>query len=198
MNDTTERDWQALQELWRKQPVETPIPAEIRRRVQRQERRLRIGAALEWLVAVGLCTYAITFAARDWAPADIFWALVALVLVGWALSFSIANRRDLWCPPEESTSAYIDLALLRIERKRSAIRFAWLLYAVELSIFLLWELLSQFGWLKPLFTADSGRALLMVGAATLVLGGWSLFAWLGSARQLRLFKELQKQNVSFV
>lgn len=194
MNDTTDRDWQALQELWRAQPAETPVPAEVRRRVKRQERYLRLGAAAEWLVAVGLCTYAIVIAARDWAPADIFWALVVLVLVGWALSFSLTNRRDLYCPPEESTRAYIDLALLRIARKRSAVRFAWLLYAIELAIFLSWELLALWGWLEPILTPASTPTLLAIATVTLVLAGWSLFVWLRSARDLRLFTELQKQS----
>ncbi|WP_323846449.1 hypothetical protein [Microbulbifer magnicolonia] len=198
MKRETDEQWQALENLWREQPAAAPVPDEIRRRVRRQEWRMRIGAALEWLAAIALCTYAILFAATKWDTAGFFWALVVFALVAWAVSFSVANRRGLWCPPEESTQAYIDLALLRIDRNYRAIRFAWLLYAAELAIFAGWELLGKFGLIEPSFSFVSLNGLFTILAVTGLLGGWSLAVWLRSKREREIFGELQQKSENFL
>ncbi|SHF20995.1 hypothetical protein SAMN04487965_1636 [Microbulbifer donghaiensis] len=198
MKSAKEEQWQTLENLWRRQPAEAPIPDEMRRRVRRQERRMRIGAVLEWLVAIALCTYAIWFAVENRNTNGVLWLLVVFALVAWAVGFSTANRRGLWCPPEESAQAYIELALLRIERHRQAIRFAWLLYAVELAIFAGWELLARFDVIEASFSFVSVRALATILGVTAVLGGWSLFVWLRCKRERRVFSELQQNSENFL
>ena len=168
---------ESLAQLWQQAPVAVPVPAVIREQVRRQERRMRLFALLEWagsiVVGVGGLYLMLNSGLSD-AP----WrALLVVVLLTLAMAFSVSNRRGLWEPLEESTRGYLDLARLRLVRKRRMLRFAWLLFAAELGIFAVWQWLSRFGWLEPIFVGDSNQAISWILAFALGMGGWSLWYW---------------------
>lgn len=166
---------QELANIWQQAPCEMPVPNAIRENIRRQERRIRMTALLEWAgsIAVGIGGVYLTLASemRD-AP----WrALLVLVLLTWAMAFSVSNRRGVWDPLEESTRGYLDLARLRLERKRRMLRFTWILLIVELGIFAVWQGVSYFGWLEPIFTKDIGFVIGWLLTFTVGLGIWSVW-----------------------
>ncbi|WP_237057355.1 hypothetical protein [Microbulbifer sediminum] len=183
-------DWSGLENLWQEQVRPVPAGTEIIRHVRRQERRLRINAGLEWLVAIALVTFALVRLFSAASTENILLATVILLLVVWALNFSITNRRGLMEPHGESVQAYMDLALLRLQRRRRGVRFAWLLYAVEISIFILWELAERFGAIDTGFNLLSPSALVTVLAITAVMVAWSLFVWRQTGREKRVIHSL--------
>ncbi|MEW5249525.1 hypothetical protein [Microbulbifer discodermiae] len=191
MADGNNGHWRQLEALWQQQPVALPVPEELRKLVKRQALRLRVFAGLEWCMAALLAVYALYSLGQGMTLSNLAWSLILVGLVAWALRFSIGNRRGIWHPLEESTQAYLALARERLQRKRAAIRFAWILFATELAIFALWQLLAAFGWLDPLFNLFSWRAPLTIGVIAGILGAWS---WLTSARIRRetlVFEQIQ-------
>ncbi|MGL6161465.1 hypothetical protein [Microbulbifer sp.] len=189
MKKDSELDWAALERSWHSQSEVAPVPDALLRRVRRQERRLWLGAAGDWLAAAVMGAFAVYLIAYRFSAANLFWALVFLALVGWALVFSVNNRRDTWLPASESARAYLDLALLRVQRRRRALKFMWILFAAELGIFALWELLALSGWLPWFFFSLSVRAFSILGVVLAIMVVWS---WLVSLRIGREFRELER------
>lgn len=194
MRDPDSEQWQALEKLWQEQPREQPASGKLRNLVRRQALKLRINAGLEWSMAGAFVGYALYIVSRELTPTNMVWALIVVALVVWALRFSVGNRRGLWNPVNESTQAYLSLALERLQRKRAAIRFAWLLYATELVIFAVWHLLAEAGLVDPLFNLVSLRALVIFLLVTAVLGIWSLVVLIRVRRDMRQFEIIQQES----
>jgi hypothetical protein len=112
-----------------------------------------------------------------------------------ALQFSSANRQGLWRPAAESTRAYVDLALERVRRRESALRFAWLLYGLELAFLVAWYPATWFLW--PLETwpliENTPRILAMLVLITLGLAGWSISVHQRNRAERREFERLQQE-----
>ncbi|SDK54554.1 hypothetical protein [Microbulbifer yueqingensis] len=183
-------DWSELECLWQEQSPETPAGNEIIQRVRRQERWLRINTVLEWLVAIALVTFALVRLFSAASTENILLATVILLLVIWALNFSISNRRGLQQPQGETVQAYTELALLRLKRRRRGVRFAWLLYFVEVSLFILWELAERFAGLDTGFNLFSPSALLTALVVTVIMVAWSLVVWRQTDREKRVIEAL--------
>ncbi|MFD1217073.1 hypothetical protein [Microbulbifer celer] len=168
---------QALADIWQQTPVAVPVPEVIRARIRQQERRMRVFAVLEWAgsIAVGIGgVYLMMNSGMRDAP----WrALLVLVLLTLAMAFSVSNRQGVWDPLEESIRGYLDLARLRLVRKRRMLRFAWLLFVAELGIFAVWQWLSQFGWLEPIFVGDGKSAISWILIFALGMATWSVWYW---------------------
>ena len=194
MREPDNDQWQALEKLWQEQPQEQAAPEKLRHLVRRQALRLRITAVLEWTMAVALVGYALYILSLGFTPSNMVWALIILALLVWALRFSLGNRRGLWNPVDESTQAYLSLAEERLQRKRAAIRFAWILYGTELAIFAGWHLLAEAGWVDPLFNLFSLRALMTFFLVTVVLGTWSLVVLLRVRREIRQFEIIRRES----
>ncbi|HEY8568117.1 hypothetical protein [Microbulbifer sp.] len=186
---------QALAEMWRQTPVAVPVPEVIRTKIRTQERRMRLYALLEWGLSIALCSvgvYLILSGGRSDAP---WLGLLLVILTGWAMAFSVSSRRGLWSPLEESTRAYLDLALLRLVHKRRMLRFAWILFIAELGIFALWQWLSRFGWLEPIFAGDATFALSWISAFALGMGIWSAWYWRGIKNSEQQIAKWQRENI---
>lgn len=192
--DAAEQGWDSIAGLWRQQPAVPPVPAAVIARVRRQERWLRVGMVTEWLVAAALCGFALTGLIKRPDSTSALIALLVFALVVWALVFSIRNRKGLWQPLEETTSAYRALVELRLERRQKAIRFAWLLYAVELLLFLAWEVLALLDWLETGLGLFSVRAALTIMLVTAVLACWSGLVWWHCRREKLTLSNLYQKN----
>lgn len=187
MQQDSERDLAALAECWQRQAA--PPPPALLAHMHRRERRLRLAAALDWLGAAAMGGFALYIILFRFNPFNVFWALVLLAFVLWALLFSIRNRRDLWNPADESVQSYMRLSLLRLESRRRTLRFMWLLFAAELLIFALWQLLALGGWLPWLFTSLPPRVFAVLAGA---LAAMLIWTWLMAARIRREAGELEK------
>jgi hypothetical protein len=193
MRKDSELDWEKLERSWRAQPTAVPVPAALLRRVRRQEWRLRLGAAADWLGAAAFAGFALYLIAMRFSAFNLFWGLVLLSLAAWALVFSVGNRRGLWSPLGESAREYLDLALLRVARRRRALIFMWLLFAVELVIFALWELLALSGWLPWRVSSFGPRLYGLLGIALAVMLVWSGCVMLRVRREARHLEKLRRE-----
>lgn len=182
-----------LGRLWREQPIAVPPSPNLLRRVRSQERYLKLGLLAEWGAAIVLCAVGLSFILRDSSLTNLIWGLVTIALVVWALAFSHLNRRQLWRPADESALAHINLALQRLEKKRHAVQFTWILFGVELCIFACWDLLAVIGWWEPMLWTAPLRALYWLGGISLVLAFWSLFVLLRAKREADILEQLRQE-----
>lgn len=188
------QEWDSIAALWQQQPAAELVPDAIMTRVRRQDRWLRMGLVLEWIVAASLCGFVLIALIQKPDTTRILIALLVCALVVWALVFSVGNRKGLWRPLEETTSAYLALIELRVERQLRAIRFAWLLYMVEMLIFLTWELFAYLEWLEQglgLFSVRAGLTIVLVTGA-LVL--WSAVVFWRCRKEKLTISELLKRD----
>lgn len=188
------QEWDSIAALWQQQPAAELVPDAIMTRVRRQDRWLRMGLVLEWIVAASLCGFVLIALIQKPDTTRILIALLVCALVVWALVFSVGNRKGLWRPLEETTSAYLALIELRVERQLRAIRFAWLLYMVEMLIFLTWELFAYLEWLEQglgLFSVRAGLTIVLVTGA-LVL--WSAVVFWRCRKETLTISELLKRD----
>lgn len=182
-----EADWEPLMECWRRLPDSVPAPPVLLAHVRRREFRLQLAAVMDWLAAafaVGVVVYMLLC---QFSAYQLFWGLVILALVAWAMVFSINNRRDLWSPADGSVQAYMRLSLLRLERRRRTLRFMWILFAVELVIIALWQLAAIAGWLP---WSMSVFPLRMLGVLAVALAIMLVWTWIAFARIRREAQEL--------
>jgi len=186
---------QDLAKLWQQAPVTVPVPETIRAQVGRQERRMRLYAWSEWIgsivVGVGGVYLMLTSNAGD----ALWRALLVVVLLAWAMAFSISNRRGAWEPLEESVRGYLDLARLRLTRKRRMLRFVWLFFVAELAVFVVWQWLSNFGWLEPIFAGDGRFAIGWISLFALAMGSWSVWYWRHIKAEEQQIEKWQRENI---
>lgn len=186
---------QALADLWQQAPVKVPVPDAIRANIRQQERRMRLFALLEWMGAIVVGVGGIYLMLNSSVSDGPWRALLVVALLTWAMAFSVANRRGTWDPLEESVRGYLDLARLRLARKRRMLRFAWLLFIAELGIFAVWQWLSRFGWLEPIFVNDASFTIGWISVFALGMGIWSLWYWRRINRSEQQIAEWQRENI---
>ncbi|HUB83880.1 MAG TPA: hypothetical protein VMB03_34030 [Bryobacteraceae bacterium] len=121
-------EWQAAAE----------VPGDLRRKVARGTRNMRIVLAAELLVTVTMGGGSILLAARQ--PAAEMWILAAAVwlFLAFAWTASLVTRRGAWSPAAIATREFIDLSIRRARGKLAATRFAVVLYFTEMIFCLAW------------------------------------------------------------
>ncbi|WP_153039104.1 hypothetical protein [Microbulbifer sp. Q7] len=186
---------QELASLWRQSPVEVPVPTAIRAQVVRQERRMRWYAWFEWIASLVVGVGGVYLILHSEAGDAPWRALLVVVLLAWAMAFSVANRRGVWEPLEESVGGYLDLARLRLVRKRRMLRFTWLFFIAELGIFAVWQWLSGYGWLEPIFAGDGRFAMTWITVFALAMGFWSAWYWHRIKSSERQIAKWQRENI---
>lgn len=136
-------------EAWRRQwQSEIPVPAdpgaaelraaELRRKVERQSRFMKIMLAADILVTVGMGGGTIALAARSTGPD--WWLLAAFtwIFIAAAWAFSLRVNRGNWRPHAVDTATYLDLAVRRCRGRLAALRFGGALYACQIVFCLGW------------------------------------------------------------
>ena len=126
--DTWRREWQS----------EAAVPPDLRRRVERQSRWLKIGIAADVMVTAAIGGGVVALAAR--APhADMLllaaatWSFIA---VAWVFRLSIT--RGLWSPAAIDTGAFVDLSVRRCRAQMKATLFGAGLYVCEMAFCMGW------------------------------------------------------------
>ncbi len=153
---------------WHRQEVALP---DLKDLVERQTRRMRLWVVGEIIVTVVFGGGSLTLASI-YRQTDIFvlaagiWIFLA---IAWTLSFLL--RRGAWAPVTATSSAFLDLMILRCRRRRESIVAQCLLYAVILTFDLVWIYVA-----RESSAADSVLAFLMSGGVAWV---WVITAALG-------------------
>ena len=132
---TPDLELQAWREQWQQ---DTEVPADLRRKVERGTRNMRLMVALEVLVTIamggGFTWWAVIEPRTEmYVLAGAVWLFLA---AAWA--FAIANRHGTWSPDSMSTAEFVDLSIRRCQRRLQASHFGAGLYFVEMIFCLTW------------------------------------------------------------
>ena len=148
MNARSEDDWNAIIDAWRYSPDGAALadPHGLRHRVMAESRRMTINMLLEYAVGLALVGFAAWRLATGPGLDDFVWGFAMLWFTAMALQYASDARRKLWRPAAETTAAYLELALERLRRREAAVRYAWLLFALETAFIVAWYPLSWFFW----------------------------------------------------
>jgi hypothetical protein len=115
----------------------SPVPVDLTRRVERETRSMRRYLLLEILITVVFGGGTIAVAAlSDWDDALVL-AVGVWIFIGVAWTMSMLLRRGAWAPLTATTAAFLELSILRCQRRREAVVAQAVLYVTLLS-FLLW------------------------------------------------------------
>ena len=126
-------------ETWRRAwQSDAPVPPDLRRRVERQSRWMKIGTAADILVTVVIGGGVIAMAARSPQPAMLLLAGVTWTFIAAAWAFRLSISRGLWSPAAMDTAAFVDLSARRCRAQLKATLFGAGLYVCELTFCLGW------------------------------------------------------------
>ena len=126
-------------ESWRHEwQAQSAVTGDLRAQVERETRAMRRAVLGEIFVTLVFCGGALAWAALS-RRADALVLAVGVCLfaaMAWAISFLM--RRDAWVPATLTTSAFLDLSILRCRRRREALVAECVLYAIILAFNLGW------------------------------------------------------------
>lgn len=112
-------------EVWRHQwQSGTPVPLDLRRKVQRQSRFMKIGLIVEILVTIVIGGAVAGWAVRSPQPDILLLAIETWVFVAVAWAFGLAVNRGNWSPSAQDTAAFIELSVRRCRARLAGIWFA--------------------------------------------------------------------------
>jgi len=126
-------------EIWREQwQTEETIPVDLRKKVEKQSRWMRIGVVgdIAVTVVIGGGSTAWTLMSKDSGITLV--AVASWLFLGAAWTFVLTANRGLWSPSSLDTAGFVDLS---IRRCRSALRAVWAacaLFIVEIVFGLSW------------------------------------------------------------
>lgn len=175
------RDWMAD---WQAEPEPAlEVRDAIRRRVQRKSLRMALAAILETVFALAMLAFVVWSALREPTLINAGAMACLALLILWATGCSLWYLRGTWRPNAETTSAFLDLSILRCQRRLRAVRAGWWLLALELAVMIPWIVLS-------LKAKTAGFGLLAV--LTVLVSAFLIVAEKRTRRELREWEETRK------
>jgi hypothetical protein len=111
-------------EVWRAQwQSDTTIPVNLRKKVERQSRLMRIALIPPILVTITIGGWTAGWAVHAPQPHIILLAIWtwALIAAGW--TFTLVINRGTWSPSAHDTAVFVDLSVRRCRAALAAIRF---------------------------------------------------------------------------
>ena len=125
--------------VWQRQwQMETPVPRDLRRKVARQSRFMRVMLLIEILITVLIGGGAIAWAVRSPEADVIVLAAAVFVFFAAAWTFALVSRRGNWSPASLDTAAFLDLSIRRAKSNLAATIFGTILYFTEIFFCLSW------------------------------------------------------------
>jgi hypothetical protein len=181
------RRWQAQSEARNN----APLAEDLKRRVARQSRLMKIGLIVPILVTLGIgggfTALALTLATE--ANVLLITEIWLFIVVTWIGSLWIA--RGTWRPLTETTAAFVDISIRRCQSNISAATFGVWLYVAQLSFMLLWKFFSTSIDLTALLTAWPVILIGWVGLPAFL--AWRFWFVRRQRAALDRFLELQRQ-----
>jgi Flp pilus assembly protein TadB len=124
---------------WREQwQADTEVPADLRRKVERGSRNMRLLLAAEVLTTVLVGGGATLWAAMDPRTEMVVLSVAVWLFFGAAWMFTMMNRRGMWSPAAVSTSEFLDLSVRRCRMRLLSSGFGAGLYVAEMVFCLIW------------------------------------------------------------
>jgi len=126
-------------ERWRREwQSEAAVPLDLRRRVERQSRWLKIGIAADILVTVAIGGGVTAVATRAPQPDMLLLAAATWSFIAAAWAFRLTIARGLWSPAAMDTAAFVDLSVRRCRAQLKATVFGAGLFVCEIAFCLGW------------------------------------------------------------
>ncbi|HEX2442506.1 MAG TPA: hypothetical protein VHJ77_01080 [Vicinamibacterales bacterium] len=179
------------QRQWRAEPYD---PSALKQRVERETRAMRRfvigeiavtivfgGGSLAW-AALSVRTDALVLALGVWA----------FIAMAWTISFLL--RRGAWAPVTATTTAFLELSILRCRRRRESIGAQSVLYVLIVGFDLTWIYFA-----RPSRAAHGIAAFLTSGeiawvwGVTLALAVFAVWQKRRLGRELEMLTRLQRQ-----
>lgn len=156
--------------VWRDEwQSDAPVPADLRRRVERQSQWMKLMWICQILITVvfggGTAAWALLAGREDvYILAVLTWLSLAL-----AWSLSVMNTRGLWSAAE-SHADFLDLSIRRCSAQIRAAFFSAVLYSFNLTFTLWWVYHAQ--PIRPVGDFLTSWRVCVVWAVTAVFFGW--------------------------
>jgi Na+/proline symporter len=126
-------------EAWRKQwKADREVHADLRRKVERGSRNMRLLLASEVLITVVLGGGSTVLAMMNPRTEMVVLSAAVWLFLGAAWAFATMNRRGAWSPAAVSTAEFLDLSIRRCHKRLTASGFGAGLYFVEMAFCLTW------------------------------------------------------------
>jgi hypothetical protein len=132
---TPDLELQAWREEWQ---ADAEVPADLRRKVARGTRYMRLMLAAEVLVTVTIGGGSTLWAALDPRTEMLVLAGAVWLFLTAAWTVAIITRRGTWSPAAPTTADFVDLSIRRCRSRLAAMRFGVGLYFVEMAFCLAW------------------------------------------------------------
>ena len=152
--ETWRRDWQAG----------SVVPADVTQRVERETRMMRRFVVAEIAVTVVFGGGSLAWTALSHRRGVI--AIWAFIAIAWTISWLL--RRGAWGPVTTTTTAFLELSILRCRRRREAVIAQCVLYVMILSCDLAWIYFHR-------------AQQVSLGVATFLTTGSVLWVWMITA-----------------
>jgi hypothetical protein len=123
------------QDDWRAHDV---IPAALARRVARGNRSMRLGVAVEMAITVTMGGGSLGWAIVSRRPDIAVLAAGVWIIIAIAWIASIVLRRGAWQPSAATTSAFVEISILRCERGLQSIKAQAAFFVFILAFDLVW------------------------------------------------------------
>jgi hypothetical protein len=126
-------------DVWRRQwqSVAT-IPLDLRKKVERRSRFMKIGLIADTLVTVVIGGGSTVWSVRSPHPDNVLLAAATWLFLAAAWTIALTFSRGNWSPSALDTVAFVDLSVRRCRGALAAIRFAAGLFLCEIAFCLGW------------------------------------------------------------
>jgi len=141
---STDLELEAWREQWQA-PVEEPIPAELRRKVERQSRLMKIGLVCDALVTLVIGGGSTAWAVMSRDPGMALVAVASWLFLAAAWMFVIVANRGIWEPTAVDAATFLDLSVRRCQAALTGVWFAATLFVAEIVFGLSWAYLHMEG-----------------------------------------------------
>jgi hypothetical protein len=183
--DTWRRHWQA--------PAGA-VPVDLAARVERDTRRMRRVYAAEMALVLMYCGGSAAWAALSGRSDILALAIGIWTFTGIACAMSWLLRRGAWAPVASTTTAFLELSILRCRRRRESVAAQAVLYVMILAFDLIWIYFQRAkeGSITPLEFL-TGPSLYWVWAMTAALGAVAVWYRRRLAREMANLIALGRQ-----
>jgi hypothetical protein len=181
--DTWRRQWQA----------DSAVLPSLKQRVERETRWMRRFVIGEIIVTIVFGGGSLAWAALS-LRTDVFvlalgvWAFIA---IAWTISFLL--RRGAWTPVTTTTTAFLDVSILRCRRRRESIPAQAALYLMILGFDLTWIYFTREPAERSVIAFLAGGELAWVWPITMVLGILAVQQRRRLTRELENLMDLRRQ-----
>jgi hypothetical protein len=181
-------DWARWRETWQEVSAAAPPMPVLRKQFRREQRRIARTAVAEVMLALTAASGIAVALLHTPSRGAVAWGAFVVVLIAFTWVVDLLRRGGTWRPLTESTQTFLELSRRRCRAQLGAVRFTWILIALELAFLVPWWA----GGLHAHAGALYSPLVILLGwlPMSLIAGllAWSLLLW------RRLTSELGRLN----